>query len=159
MDIGIKCDDGTFKLRACGVIVHNGRLLVDKARRFDGFVFMGGHIELGENSRVGVVREIREELGVEVKINKLLCINENLYPLSSGGVAHEVAYYYVLDPIGEMPDEDFEYTEIDHGVKITHHYSWIKLEEAENYNIRPNWVAQMILEGKENYYYLTDQTL
>jgi len=158
MDVGIKCNEGTFKLRACGVIVRDGKILVDKARNFNGFVFMGGHIELGENSRDGVVREIKEELGFDMKIIKLLCVNENLYPLANGGVAHEVAYYYVLEPIDKMPDEDFKHTEIDHGVEITHHFTWVKLEEAKNYNIRPNWVANMILEGKEDYCYLTDQT-
>ena len=51
MDIGIKSQEGTFKLRSCGVIVKNGKMLVDRARNFDGYVYLGGHINLGENSK------------------------------------------------------------------------------------------------------------
>lgn len=159
MDIGIKCEQGTFKLRACGVVCQDGKILVQKARRFDGFTFMGGHIELGENSRDGVVREIKEELGVDTEIERLICINENIFsPANSDTVAHEIACYYLLKPLQKLPTEDFDRFEIDHGQELTHHFHWIDLESARDCNIRPNWVVDMVIEGVEDYYYLTDQT-
>lgn len=159
MDIDIKCDEGRFKLRSCGVIVSGDYMLVDKARNFDGFVYLGGHVALGENSKDTIIRESREELQVEVEIEKLICINENIYPILNGeSVAHEVAFYYLLKPTTELPLQDITTTEVDNGVEITHHYSWVKLTEAREKNVRPSWLAEMILTGTENYYHLSDQT-
>lgn len=159
MDIGISCDQGTFKLRSCGVIVRDNKMLVDKSRRFDGYVFLGGHIALGENSADAILREGKEELGIDVSIKKLICINENIYPIpNSEKVAHEVACYYELKPSVYIPDEGLINTEIDNGVEITHHYKWVSLDEARENNVRPSWVAEIIKEGGENRYLLTDQT-
>lgn len=158
MDIRVECDKGAFKLRACGVIVKDGKMLVDRARRFDGHIILGGHIEVGENSRDAIIREAKEELGINVEIERLVCINENLYSIpNSNTVAHEIALYYLLNS-SEVNMEDFEYKEIDKGVEICHKYSWINVNECDKYNVRPHWIADMIISGKENFYYLTDQT-
>lgn len=159
MDIEVSCEEGRFKLRACGVILRNGKMLVDRARNFDGFVYLGGHIALGENSTDAILREAREELGFDVSIKKLICINENIYIIpNTDKIAHEVACYFELEPSIELNDESFENTEIDNGVEITHHYSWVDLHEAREKNVRPSWLAEVILEGGENRYILTDQT-
>ena len=159
MDINVECEKGKFKLRASGVIVKDGKMLVDRARRFDGFIFLGGHVEVGETCKDAILRESREELGFETKIIKLICINENIYPVpNTEMVAHEISYYYLLEPKVDIEVKDFEYVEVDKGNEITHYYQWIDINSANDYNIRPNWVADMILQGRENYYYLTDQT-
>ena len=158
MDIGINAENGAFKLRSTGVIVKDGKMLVARSRRFDGFVFFGGHIMLGENSRDAILREAKEELGFDVKIKKLICINENLFPLNdSDFIAHEVSFYYLLEPIGNIDFKNFEYVENENGHEYLHKYEWIDISKARDYNVRPNWIADMILEGKENYYYLSDQ--
>ena len=159
MDIEVSGDIGKFKLRSCGVIVRDGKMLVDRGRNFAGHVFLGGHVTVGENSRDTIVREAKEELGVDVTIEKLLCVNENIYEIpTTKNVAHEVAFYYMLETKDILPNEDFEVVENDNGTIITHRYSWVDLNKASECNVRPNWIAEMILENKENYYYLTDNT-
>lgn len=158
MDIGLVCDEGSFKLRASGVIVRDNKMLVAKSRRFDGLVHFGGHIMLGENSCDAIVREAEEELGFAVKVNKLICVNENLYRVSDGVVGHEVVFYYLLEPVGgDVPTGDFEFVETENGQRFVHQYKWIPLSESKQHNIKPNWLADMILSNKENFYYLTDQ--
>jgi 8-oxo-dGTP pyrophosphatase MutT (NUDIX family) len=159
MDIGVNCEKGTFKLRSCGVIVKGGKMLVDKARRFDGFVFLGGHVQLGENSRDAIIREAKEELGFDVEVKKLICINENIYPLhNQETVAHEVSYYYELEPNVDIPDEGFDHQEFDHGVDILHKYSWVDISKAKENNVRPDWLANLIINNAENQIVFTDQT-
>ncbi len=55
-----------------GVIVRDGKILVCQRRRDDSFPlkweFPGGKIEPGEDDRAALVRELREELGVEATI-------------------------------------------------------------------------------------------
>ena len=46
----------------------------------DGWEFPGGKIELGESSEEALVREIREELDVDIKVGRLLETVEYNYP-------------------------------------------------------------------------------
>jgi 8-oxo-dGTP pyrophosphatase MutT (NUDIX family) len=159
MDIGLTCEKGTFKLRACGVIIRDGMMLVDKARRFDGFIFLGGHIQIGESSWDAIAREAREEMGFDVEVKRLICINENIYPLpNTETVAHEISYYYELRPKVKISNEGFEHEEFDHGVNILHKYSWVPLEKSREMNVRPDWLAELILSGGENEIIFSDQT-
>ncbi len=158
MDIRVECDKGAFKLRACGVFVKDGKMLVDRARRFDGHVILGGHVRVGESSQDAIIREAKEEMGLDVVVEKLICINENIFPVAnSDKVAHEMAYYYLLST-EQLPPDDYQFVEVENGVEITHKYNWIDLSEVEENNVRPHWLAKMIIDNRENYYYLSDQT-
>ena len=46
----------------------------------DGWEFPGGKIELGESAQEALVREIREELDVDIRVGKLLETVEYDYP-------------------------------------------------------------------------------
>ena len=52
---------------------------------------LGGSIEFGERAREAVVREIREELGVEIREARLLGVLENLFTLD-GQQGHEIVF-------------------------------------------------------------------
>jgi len=57
-----------------GIFLENGKTLMVKRRRFPfiGFwVLPGGHVEYGERVEEAIKREMKEELGVTVKIKKL----------------------------------------------------------------------------------------
>ena len=54
---------------------------------------LGGSIEFGERAREAVVREIREELGVEIREVRLLGVLENLFTLD-GQQGHEVVFVF-----------------------------------------------------------------
>jgi ADP-ribose pyrophosphatase YjhB (NUDIX family) len=54
---------------------------------------LGGAIEFGERSADALVREIREELGVEIRDLRLLGVLENLFTLDDNP-GHEVVFVY-----------------------------------------------------------------
>ena len=69
---------------------------------------LGGGVELGETSAETIVREIREEIGAEVRDLKLLGVLENLFELE-GQQHHEVVFVYD----GQFADRSlYEQTEI-----------------------------------------------
>ena len=54
---------------------------------------LGGSIEFGERAQEAVIREIREELGVEIRDVRLLGVLENLFTLD-GQQGHEVVFVF-----------------------------------------------------------------
>lgn len=56
-----------FNIRVYGILVHNGRALVADERIKGAHItkFPGGGLEFGEGTRDCLVREVREEIGVE----------------------------------------------------------------------------------------------
>ncbi|MFB5763717.1 NUDIX hydrolase [Paenibacillus medicaginis] len=63
---------------SAGGIVEDGRgnILLVKAHD-DGWVYPGGIIEIGENLMNGVIREIKEESGIDAKVSYLISVVSN----------------------------------------------------------------------------------
>ncbi len=70
--------------RAVGIVIKDDKILL--IRRFRSgsdwtngwyFVFPGGGVEEGETPEEGCIREMKEELSLDVKINKLLFVMHN----------------------------------------------------------------------------------
>ena len=59
-------------------------LLVRHAGHHDGWAVLGGAVELGESPAETAIREAREEIGAEVRLNRLLGV--------LGGPDYEVTY-------------------------------------------------------------------
>ncbi|HVU46388.1 MAG TPA: NUDIX hydrolase [Terracidiphilus sp.] len=76
------------------VIVENGRvLLVQRGREplKDHWTLPGGMLELGESLAIGVVREVREETGLEVEPVELVELVDRIYR-----EGERVRYHYVI---------------------------------------------------------------
>lgn len=63
------------KLSVCGVIIHKGRFLIVKRSENDDFLpnyweFPGGDVETSENLEDALIREIKEEIGIDIAHNK-----------------------------------------------------------------------------------------
>lgn len=57
-------------LRAYAAIIHNDKILLTKDVGDKGWKFPGGHVEEGESFEKGVIREIKEEVGLEAEIDR-----------------------------------------------------------------------------------------
>ena len=91
---------------AAGGFVENavGEILLVKTRRDGQWVFPGGQVEVGENLIDGVIREVKEESGIDVKVSHLVGIFSNTatYEGHSGVkiVPTKVMFDFVCEPIG-----------------------------------------------------------
>jgi ADP-ribose pyrophosphatase YjhB (NUDIX family) len=65
-----------FQVRVTGVLLEEGSLLLVKQRLSDnrGWSLPGGRLEQGETLGQGVCREIEEETGLQVRVQKLLYV-------------------------------------------------------------------------------------
>lgn len=69
-------------------IVENdsGEILLVKSRHHGLYALPGGQVEAGENLIDALIREIKEETGVDAEVNKLICVSSNTctYPGYNG---------------------------------------------------------------------------
>lgn len=79
-------------------------MLLVKIRRDGQWVFPGGQVEFGENLIDGVMREVKEESGIDVTVSHLTGIYSNTatYPGHSGvkTVPTKVMFDFVCEAIG-----------------------------------------------------------
>lgn len=91
---------------AAGGFVENtkGEILLVKTRRDGQWVFPGGQVEVGENLIDGVIREVKEESGIDVKVSHLVGVFSNTatYEGHSGVkiVPTKVMFDFVCEPVG-----------------------------------------------------------
>src|SRR5690625_1070020 len=91
---------------AAGGFVENaqGDILLVKIRRDGNWVFPGGQIEVGENLMDGVIREIKEESGIDVTVSHLIGVSSNTatYEGHSGvkTVPTKVMFDFVCEHVG-----------------------------------------------------------
>jgi mutator protein MutT len=63
-----------FNIGAFAIIAQNDKILLCHRRDKDLWNLPGGKVEDGESPWEGVMREVKEEIGVDVSVNKLLGI-------------------------------------------------------------------------------------
>ena len=78
-DIEIKTDKKKFKYRVNGIVIKDNKILTIKMKNNVSYCLPGGHVELGEDSKTAIIREMLEELDTNVTIQKELAVVENFY--------------------------------------------------------------------------------
>src|SRR6185369_4570453 len=79
-----------FLVRCRAIIIHEGKLLVVKHRFTDKHLALpGGHLDWGESIEECLVREIKEELGVVPKVERLLYVNN-----FTDGQAYSIEFFF-----------------------------------------------------------------
>ena len=146
IDIDIKCEDGKFKYRVCGLIEKNGKFLIQKIAANQFYCLPGGHVELGEDTLTAVKREMREEISKEIKNEKIFIIMENFFKTETGKVYHELGFYYKAEVEGFENQEDYEIMENDKGVMKRLAYKCVTPEELRKVDFRPSILKEIIIK-------------
>ena len=91
-----RTDEYICDLRTVGVLVRDGKLLVQRDRDGSEYALPGGHVKIGETTADGLVREYKEETGADIQVEKLLWTEECFWEWN-GTQAHNIAFYYLIE--------------------------------------------------------------
>jgi 8-oxo-dGTP diphosphatase len=134
--------------RSAAVIIEDGRVaLIERVRAGQTyFVFPGGGIEAGETAEEACVREIHEELGLEVRLGPLAAVVE-----FKGG---EQLYYLARIVGGEFGTGEGEELTADPDSEAgSYRPVWVDLTGLGDHDVRPGALAEALqshsLSGKE----------
>ncbi|KRA98093.1 hypothetical protein ASD83_13650 [Devosia sp. Root685] len=87
--------EGRFNFRVAGIIVADGHVLICREDDDDFAMLPGGRVELGEDSRLSLTREIAEELAMPAEIGPMLATSESFY-FRQGEDFHELGFFYAV---------------------------------------------------------------
>ena len=143
-DIRIDLKYKKFKFRVAGIVISNGKILVDKMRNNDFYCFPGGHVEVCEDTRKAAIRELKEELYFKFKIKNLLFIHENFFNAHKKKF-HELCFYYLVCPTEkDFKPRDIIFSEIDNNEQLFHDYRWIELSDLKETDVRPKVIFERL---------------
>ena len=156
--ISIKGKGESFSFRIAGIFVHNNRILLQKAIKSGAWVLPGGRSEINETSCEALIREMKEELGVEIRIKRLVWIIENFNAYETKGL-HEMGFYY----FGQLNSEcnmygiqgDFEGNE--NNIKLI--FRWFEINEISKLDIYPKFLKEHLNLLPENIQHIINDDL
>ena len=156
MDITFKTPEGRFNYRACAVIIHDGRLLTLKDNRSPYFYLPGGRVLLHETAENAVLRELREELGIEADIIRPLWMVQSFFTEDvTGERFHELCLYCLVDVTNTdllSRGKSFPGAEWEKGQRFT----WMPFDQAEQAYLYPLFIKKHIRELPEQLTLLTE---
>ncbi|MCS7096465.1 MAG: NUDIX hydrolase [Nitrososphaerota archaeon] len=111
------------------IIVCNGRLLIGKRRSEPGkgkYSVPGGLVELGESPEQAVIREIKEETGLDVESPELVDVVNKIVKDEKGAIKF---HFVIIDYFVKVKGGNLRAADDAEDLR------WVPLEELEKYNI------------------------
>ncbi|MFM0305601.1 NUDIX domain-containing protein [Paraburkholderia sediminicola] len=141
----ISFDTGShrFNLRAAAVIYQDEYVLLHQVEGEDFWCLPGGRVEPGEHASQTVIREMQEEVGASVHIEKTLCIVENFFSYN-GRPNHEIGFYFVarLESGSTLLDLAVSHQGSEGSKRLT--FSWISRQRLSEIEMRPVFLRQLL---------------
>ena len=148
MDLKLENENQKLKVRANGVIINDGKVLMCSINNNGFWCCPGGHIHLGEDSKTAVIREINEEVEIKFDDARLITFMESFFAGKNDKRFHELSFYYLMQ--GRVPEEkvkDYSYDENDEGKMVHLEFKWIPLSDIDKFDVRPKDFMQVLKSG------------
>ena len=145
MDILFKTEEYIFSYRVAGICINNGKVLLQKPTNDNAFAFPGGHVEFGETNVQTLIREFKEEIGVDISVGDLKWVAEIFFPWGNRP-CHQICLYYIVDiTSNNIPLEGmFIGKEKIEGRKFDLEFHWIPISELNNIDVYPTNVVELM---------------
>lgn len=99
----------SWRPSAYGIVIKDGKLLLLKQQT--GYDLPGGGAELGETCEEAVVREVKEESGIDVANPRIVATSSSFFklPREADEYVQSLMLYYVCDYVGgELSTDGFD---------------------------------------------------
>ncbi|PIS16659.1 MAG: hypothetical protein COT61_02785 [Candidatus Portnoybacteria bacterium CG09_land_8_20_14_0_10_44_13] len=106
-----------------GMIINKeGKILLCKSSKWNNlWVVPGGHIEYGESIEEAIKREVKEEVGLDIELEKILFVQELIEPKDYFKKRHFISFQCICST--KIDDVKLDNIEMQN-------YKWVKPENA-----------------------------
>ena len=145
LDLSTMIGDVKLNIRVGAILEYNEKILIEKNKALDYCVLPGGRIHTLESTEEALIRELKEELGIDISKEKItmFSIIENFF-VKENKKYHELYYLYKveLDKNYNIKDgfENIDNNDSD--------FYWYTREEFQDNNILPS-ILKDIIDNKE----------
>lgn len=135
--------DLIMKQRVRAIIIKDEKVLLIKRTKDDliYWVFPGGAVENEENNNQALIRECKEELGVDIKVNDLLLEMASQKPETQG----QQEFFYFCDIIGGKlgtgQGPEFQPNSIYVG---DYKIEWKNVKDLKNIDLKPKEIQNLL---------------
>lgn len=143
-DMCVSCGDGLLNIRVGAIIIRDGKALMVKSQFGDYCYSVGGRIKFGETAEQAVIREVFEETGHTLSVDRLGYVSEvyfiNDNPKAFGKPVYELAFYFYM-----YTPADFE-PKTDHIGDGAERFRWVAADDSVT--LYPNFIREAIRDPK-----------
>jgi ADP-ribose pyrophosphatase YjhB (NUDIX family) len=151
-DILFKNEDGVFSYRIGGILIHDGKVLLQQCNEEKDYAIPGGHVSFGETSKDTIVREFKEETGFNVKPERLLWIGEVFFQWDTRP-CHQICMYFLITLCDETQVKSassfFVVDELERQ-RINLKFSWIPLADLKDIELYPLGIKEKLMNLSDN---------
>jgi len=132
-------DNKICNYRVAGILIKNGKILVQRERDSDEYALPGGHVIIGETSEQSLIREFKEETGADISCSRLIWIEECFWKWG-GKDTHTISFYWLvnLDIGSDIPDISMQSQKDNCNVIL----EWVTLDSLCDLTIYPDFVKE-----------------
>ncbi|ONI46990.1 DNA mismatch repair protein MutT [Candidatus Epulonipiscioides saccharophilum] len=146
-----KIDNKKFNYRACALIISDDKILAMHDERSPYFYLPGGRVELGETAEQAIIKEIQEELDINIKISRPLWLNQAFFNDEVDKIDyHELCIYFLMD----ISDSDI----LERGNKFTlkershtHTFEWLDFGQLKDEYFYPLFLKKDIFNLPDSF--------
>ena len=144
LEIGNDC----FNYRVVGVAIHENSVLLHQGEGEDFWTFPGGRAEFGETAEQTLKREMREEIGADVEVIRLLWFVESFYTYADIQT-HEIALYFLMR-LPPAPEYKGSFLGEEETMKLTFQWFPLNLEVLSSLPLLPSFLQTALQELPES---------
>ncbi len=114
-DMTVSCGGGYINIRVGAIIQSDNKLLMVGNDSHDYLYSVGGRIKFGETAEEAVEREVYEETGVKMEVDRLGFVHENYFygdsPSNMGKLIYEISFFFYLKVPNDFSPSCMSFTE------------------------------------------------
>src|SRR5512136_1347575 len=131
-------DHVRFTNRIVGIALDRDRVLLHRTDDMDFWALPGGRAELLEPSPQTLVREMQEEIGVTVRVERLLWLAENFFEYGPRSF-HEIGFYFLMHlPLDSALRDQTSF--VGHEGDVDIHFDWHPVATLEKALLYPEFL-------------------
>ncbi|WP_342504982.1 NUDIX hydrolase [Sporosarcina sp. FSL K6-2383] len=134
MDVVFQTEQAVFNYRVAGIWIENGHVLLHRDVNESNWSLPGGRVSIAEDSQSSLRREFREELGIDIQIDRMSLVIENFFEYRERDF-HEIGFYYDVTAKKNFASFDEKPFYGIEGERLI--FQWIPLEGLDQVDLHP----------------------